>query len=183
MRLTDRGKHLHPTGMRHRRGLPAIRVLQCRDHALAEEVKERRRDRTAIRVGLNSGQVSQVTSVRAWPGYTASVSRSGRQQRMESVDPPRGVMLSESCCQTSSRTARCRVSPRCSQDEGQGQPVALPNFGNHELDRGLVRRDRSRLVSAGQRDGRCEGVPHSVSGDEQVWAVAMNGQRVPAGHW
>jgi len=63
---------------------------------LAVEVRERDRVDLQLRVGLNSGQVI-AGEIGAGPfGYTAVGEQVGMAQRMESVAPPGGVMLSAS---------------------------------------------------------------------------------------
>ncbi|MDT5140381.1 MAG: hypothetical protein QOD58_4643, partial [Mycobacterium sp.] len=70
--------------------------IQKQTQYLAAEVVERDGIRLQLRVGLNSGQViaGEIGSDR--PSYTAVGEQVGMAQRMESVAPPRGVMLSES---------------------------------------------------------------------------------------
>jgi class 3 adenylate cyclase len=63
---------------------------------LAAEVKDRDGVELQLRIGLNSGQVvAGDTGSRAF-GYTAIGEQVGLTQRMESVAPAGGVMLSES---------------------------------------------------------------------------------------
>ena len=63
---------------------------------LAVEVRERDGVELQLRVGLNSGQVI-AGEIGSGPfGYTAIGEQVGMAQRMESVAPPGGVMLSES---------------------------------------------------------------------------------------
>src|ERR1700730_6880665 len=63
---------------------------------LAVEVKDRDGVDLGLRVGLNSGQVI-AGEIGSGPfGYTAVGEQVGMAQRMESVAPPGGVMLSES---------------------------------------------------------------------------------------
>ena len=63
---------------------------------LAVEVQERDGVEVRLRVGLNSGQVI-AGEIGSGPfGYTAVGEQVGMAQRMESVAPPGGVMLSES---------------------------------------------------------------------------------------
>jgi class 3 adenylate cyclase len=63
---------------------------------LAAEVKDRDRLNLRLRVGLNSGQVIAGEIGSGAFGYTAVGEQVGMAQRMESVAPPDGVMLSES---------------------------------------------------------------------------------------
>ena len=63
---------------------------------LAVDVRERDGVELQLRVGLNSGQVIAGEIGSGAFGYTAVVEQVGMAQRMESVAPPGGVMLSES---------------------------------------------------------------------------------------
>ena len=63
---------------------------------LAVEVKDRDGIDLRLRVGLNSGQVIAGEIGSGALGYTAIGEQVGMAQRMESVAPPGGVMLSES---------------------------------------------------------------------------------------
>ena len=70
--------------------------LQQEAKRLAVEVHDRDGVELLLRVGLNSGQVI-VGEIGSGPfGYTAIGEQVGMAQRMESVAPPGGVMLSES---------------------------------------------------------------------------------------
>jgi adenylate cyclase len=66
----------------------------CRD--LAADVVRRDGVELRLRIGLNSGQVIAGEIGSASVGYTAIGEQVGMAQRMESVAPPGGVMLSES---------------------------------------------------------------------------------------
>ena len=63
---------------------------------LAAEVQDRDVWTSELRVGLNSGQVIAGEIGSGSFGYTAVGEQVGMAQRMESVAPPGGVMLSES---------------------------------------------------------------------------------------
>src|SRR6478609_9418031 len=63
---------------------------------LAIDVRERDGLELQLRVGLNSGQVIAGEIGSGALGYTAIGEQVGRAQRMESVAPPGGVMLSDS---------------------------------------------------------------------------------------
>ncbi len=74
----------------------AAQGIQEATALLAAEVKDRDRLNLRLRVGLNSGQVI-AGEIGSGPfGYTAVGEQVGMAQRMESVAPPGGVMLSES---------------------------------------------------------------------------------------
>ena len=70
--------------------------MQCETQRLAEEVQRRDGVKLQLRVGLNSGQVVAGEIGSGVPGYTAIGEQAGLAQRMESVAPPGGVMISES---------------------------------------------------------------------------------------
>ena len=63
---------------------------------LADEVSHRDGVQLQVRIGLNSGQVIAGEIGSAASGYTAIGEQVGMAQRMESVAPPGGVMLSAS---------------------------------------------------------------------------------------
>ena len=70
--------------------------IQKETERLAGEVRDRDGATLQLRVGLNSGQVI-AGEIGSGPwGYTAVGEQVGMAQRMESVAPPGGVMLSES---------------------------------------------------------------------------------------
>ena len=78
------------------RGCLAALGIQEETARLAAEVKDRDGIDLLVRVGLNSGQVI-AGEIGSGPfGYTAVGEQVGIAQRMESVAPPGGVMLSES---------------------------------------------------------------------------------------
>jgi class 3 adenylate cyclase len=70
--------------------------IQAEVTRLAAEVERRDGVDLSLRVGLNSGQVIAGEISSGTLGYTAIGEQVGMAQRMESVDPPGGVMLSES---------------------------------------------------------------------------------------
>jgi adenylate cyclase len=97
----------------------AWRALGVQEQAnrLAVDVQDRDGVDLQVRVGLNSGQViAGEIGVRPF-GYTAVGEQVGMPQRMESVAPPGGVMLSESTARlvdgaaTLSEPALVRKSP------------------------------------------------------------------------
>ena len=70
--------------------------IQQEAQRLANEVQQSDRISLQLRVGLNSGQVIAGDIGSGPAGYTAIGEHVGLAQRMESVAPPGGVMLSES---------------------------------------------------------------------------------------
>ncbi len=71
-------------------------AFRTRSRGLAAEVERRDGVELRLRVGLNSGQVIAGEIGSGAVGYTAIGEQVGMAQRMESVAPPGGVMLSES---------------------------------------------------------------------------------------
>ena len=74
----------------------AALAVQEEAKRLAAEVRERDGVELQVRVGLNSGQVIAGEIGSGSLGYAAIGEQVGMAQRMESVAPPGGVMLSES---------------------------------------------------------------------------------------
>jgi len=74
----------------------AAQSIQEETARLAAEVKDRDRLNLRLRVGLNSGQVIAGEIGSGAFGYTAVGEQVGMAQRMESVAPSGGVMLSAS---------------------------------------------------------------------------------------
>ena len=74
----------------------AALAIQEEANRLAAEVQRRDGVALRVRVGLNSGRVIAGEIGSGSLGYARLVRRSGMAQRMESVAPPGGVMLSES---------------------------------------------------------------------------------------
>ena len=70
--------------------------IQAETARLAAEVERRDGVDLQLRIGLNSGQVIAGEIGSAAASYTAIGEQVGMAQRMESVAPPGGVMLSES---------------------------------------------------------------------------------------
>ena len=73
--------------------------IQAEAGRLAEEVRRHNNVDLVVRVGLNSGQVVAGEIGSGVSGYTAVGEQVGLAQRMESVAPPGGVMLSASTAQ------------------------------------------------------------------------------------
>jgi len=83
---------------------------------LAVEVQDRDGVELRLRVGLNSGQVIAGEIGSGALGYTAIGEQVGMAQRMESVAPPGGVMLSAS---TARRARHCAGRSRDGAHQGQ----------------------------------------------------------------
>src|SRR5271157_4754111 len=107
---------------------------------LAEEVSRRDGVELQLRIGLNSGQVIAGEIGSGAAGYTAIGDQVGMAQRMESVAPPGGVMLSASTARLVEHNA-VLSEPEIVHIKGSDQPVA----GRRLL--GLPERDR-RIAGA-----------------------------------
>ena len=79
--------------------------IQTEVQGLAADIDRRDGVELRLRIGLNSGQVIAGELGPASFGYTAIGEQVGMAQRMESVAPPGGVMLSESTARLVSRAA------------------------------------------------------------------------------
>jgi class 3 adenylate cyclase len=106
-----------------------------------------RRDGVALRlrVGLNSGQVIAGEIGSASLGYTAIGEQMGMAQRMESVAPPGGVMLSASTARLVDRAAALG-EPEWVRIKGSDQPIAARRLLGMEDRHHLIERAESELV-------------------------------------
>ena len=102
---------------------------------LAVEVRERDGVDLQVRVGLNSGRVIAGEIGSGSLGYAAIGEQVGMAQRMESVAPPGGVMLSESTARLVEHTVML-AEPEWVRIKGADEPVRA-----------------RRLVAIGPRDG------------------------------
>ena len=102
-----------------------LAALGVQDEAkrLAEEVQRRDGVELQLRIGLNSGQVIAGEIGSGALGYTAVGEQVGMAQRMESVAPPGGVMLSASTARLVEGTAALG-EPELVQIKGADEPVA-----------------------------------------------------------
>jgi class 3 adenylate cyclase len=132
---------------------------------LAAEVKDRDGVDLQLRVGLNSGEVIAGEIGSGALGYTAIGEQVGTAQRMESVAPPGGVMLSES----TARLVEGAVTlgePEMLRVKGADEPVAA-----------------ERLLAIGERHrpvGRAES--NLVGRQWEMSAVAGLLERAIVGH-
>jgi class 3 adenylate cyclase len=101
----------------------AALAIQDETTRLAAEVKDGDGIDLQLRVGLNSGQVIAGEIGSGTYGYTAVGEQVGMAQRMESVAPPGGVMLSVSTARLVEGTATLDQSELV-HIKGAGQPVA-----------------------------------------------------------
>jgi class 3 adenylate cyclase len=96
--------------------------IQAQTAKLAEEVQARDGIALRLRIGLNSGQVIAGEIGSGALGYTAVGEQVGMAQRMESVAPPGGVMLSESTARLIEGAAALG-EPETVHIKGADQPV------------------------------------------------------------
>ncbi len=112
---------------------------------LAAEVQVRDGVDLQLRVGLNSGQVI-AGEIGSGPfGYTAVGAQVGMAQRMESVAPPGGVMLSASTARLVENSA-ILGEPEMVQIKGADEPVAALRLLGMEERHRAVGRAESNLV-------------------------------------
>ena len=113
----------------------AALTIQEQAKRLAVEVRECDGVDLQVRVGLNSGQVIAGAIGSGTLGYAAIGEQVGLAQRMESVAPPGGVMLSESTARLVEHTVML-AEPEQVRIKGADEPVPA-----------------CRLVAIGPRDG------------------------------
>ena len=96
--------------------------IQAETSKLAEDIQARDRVVLQLRIGLNSGQVIAGEIGSGALGYTAVGEQVGMAQRMESVAPPGGVMLSASTARLVEGAATLG-EPEMMRIKGADQPV------------------------------------------------------------
>ena len=139
---------------------------------LAVDVHDRDGADLRLRIGLNSGQVI-AGEIGSGPfGYTAVGEQVGMAQRMESVAPPGGVMLSASTARLVSDTAALG-EPEMVRIKGAEEPVAAHRLlGMGERHR-LIERVESTLVGRRWEMSAVEGLlERAVDGHGAVVGVA-----------
>ena len=112
---------------------------------LAQEVRDRDGVELALRIGLNSGQVITGGIGTAAAGYTAIGEQVGLAQRMESVAPPGGVMLTASTARLVEGALTLGESELV-QIKGVDQPVCAQRLLGVPEGRPAVGRAESNLV-------------------------------------
>lgn len=122
-------------------------ALGVQDEAkrLAVDIGERDGIDLQLRVGLNSGQVVAGDIGPGPFGYTTVGEQVGMAQRMESVAPPGGVMLSASTARLVHDAARLGEAQSV-RIKGAAEPVPAHQLLGMTERRWAVARDRSRLV-------------------------------------
>ncbi|WP_319456826.1 MULTISPECIES: ATP-binding protein [unclassified Mycobacterium] len=127
-----------------------LAALAIQDEAkrLAVEVQNRDGVDLRLRVGLNSGRVIAGVIGSGSLGYTATGAAVGFAQRMESVAPPGGVMLSESTARLVEHTVML-AEPDQVRIKGADQPVPARRLVAIGARDGLVGRADASLVGRG----------------------------------
>ena len=139
--------------------------------ALATDVQDRDGVDLRLRVGLNSGQVI-AGEIGSGPfGYTAVGEQVGMAQRMESVAPPGGVMLSQSTARLVDGAAALG-EPEFVHIKGADEPVAAQRLLSMEERHRPVERAESNLVGRRWEMSAVEGLlDRAVDGHGAVIGV------------
>jgi len=141
------------------RACVAALEIQREAARLADDVQHRDRVPLALRVGLNSGDVV-VGQIGASPAsYTAVGAHVGMAQRMESVAPPGGVMLSEPTSRLVEDVA-VLDNPSLVTIKGATEPVPSRRLLAMSANRTLAARRESTLVG---RDREMEAIAALLS--------------------
>jgi class 3 adenylate cyclase len=127
------------------RGCLAALAIQEEAHRLAAEVARRDGMELQVRVGLNSGRVIAGEIGSGALGYTAIGEPVGFAQRMESVAPPGGVMLSESTARLVDHNVTL-AEPEWVHIKGADQPVHARRLQAIGPRHAMVRRTEAMLV-------------------------------------
>ncbi|MDT5147146.1 MAG: hypothetical protein QOC58_1791, partial [Mycobacterium sp.] len=127
------------------RGCLAALAIQQEANRLAAEVQRRDGVALLLRVGLNSGRVIVGETGSGPFGYTATGEPVGFAQRMESVAPPGGVMLSESTVRLVEH-AVVLGEPEWVRIKGSDEPVRAHRLVAIGPRHGLTGRAEARLV-------------------------------------
>ncbi|HSS26012.1 MAG TPA: adenylate/guanylate cyclase domain-containing protein [Mycobacterium sp.] len=123
----------------------AALAIQEEANRLAAEVARRDRVALRLRVGLNSGRVIAGEIGSGALGYGATGEPVGFAQRMESVAPPGGVMLSESTARLVEHTVLLG-EPEWVRIKGRDDPVRARRLMAISARDGLVGRTEASLV-------------------------------------
>src|SRR5258705_1264674 len=150
----------------------AALAIQEEAKRLASDVQERDGVELELRVGLNSGQVI-AGEIGSGPfGYTAVGEQVGMAQRMESVAPPGGVMLSASTARLVDGTAALGEAELV-QIKGADKPVAARQLLSMGDGHRAISRAESNLVGRRWEMSAVEGLLHrAIDGHGAVVVVA-----------
>src|SRR5271166_361935 len=127
------------------RGCLSALAIQEEANRLAAEVARRDGVALRLRVGLNSGRVIAGEIGSGSLGYAATGEPVGLAQRMESVAPPGGVMLSESTARLVEHLA-VLSEPELVRIKGSDEPVRARRLVTIGPPDGLVRTAEASLV-------------------------------------
>jgi class 3 adenylate cyclase len=127
------------------RGCLAALAIQEEANRLAAEVQRRDGVALRLRVGLNSGRVIAGEIGSGSLGYAAIGEQVGLAQRMESVAPPAGVMLSESTARLVEHTVMLG-GPEWVRIKGADEPVRARRLVAISPRDGVVGRAEASLV-------------------------------------
>ena len=127
------------------RGCLAALAIQEEANRLAVEVQHRDGVALRLRVGLNSGRVIAGEIGSGSLGYAATGQPVGLAQRMESVAPPGGVMLSESTARLVEHLV-VLAGPEWVRIKGADEPVRARRLVGIGARNGLVGRAEASLV-------------------------------------
>src|ERR1700753_804766 len=127
------------------RGCLAALAIQEEANQLAAEVRRRDGVDLRVRVGLNSGRVIAGEIGSGSLGYTATGESVGFAQRMESVAPPGGVMVSESTARLVEHTVML-AEREWVRIKGADDPVRARRLVGIGPRHGLVGRAEASLV-------------------------------------
>jgi class 3 adenylate cyclase len=149
----------------------AAMAVQEEANRLAAEVQDRDGVELRLRVGLNSGQVIAGEIGSGSFGYTAVGEQVGMAQRMESIAPPGGVMLSASTARLVDGLAALGA-PQMLHIKGADKPVAAQRLVSMEERHHLIERVESNLVGRQWEMSAVEGLLHrAIDGHGAVVGV------------
>ena len=136
-----------PVALEDHAARACLTALGVQEHAkqMAVDVQERDGVELRLRVGLNSGQVITGEIGSGSFGYTAIGEQVGLAQRMESVAPPGGVMISASTARLVAGAATLD-NPEMVRIKGAHEPVAAQRLLGMHDQHGAVGRAESNLV-------------------------------------
>ncbi len=138
---------------------------------LAAEIQHRDKTAFSLRVGLNSGEVIAGEVASRAMGYTAVGEHVGLAQRMESVAPPGGVMLSESTARLVQHAA-VLSEPETVRIRGSDNPVTARRLLGMETPHAAVGSGASRLVGRRWEIAAVEAIlERAIDGDGSVVAL------------
>lgn len=161
-----------PLALEHHAVHACLAALGIQDEAkrLAVDVHSRDGVELLLRVGLNSGEVI-AGEVRPGPlGYTAIGEQVGMAQRMESIAPPGGVMLSASTARLVEENA-VLGEPEMVRIKGADEPVPAHRLMSMRQDP-IIRTAQSALVGRRSELGTVEAALHrAIGGDGAVVGV------------